>query len=377
MANISDKLADEFVEYAIDLQRFSESAVNDIRGFLTQLAQDLEEALKKIDPAGPEMERYRAKRLTELLKTVKKTINKTYTDIGRHVGRELRELAEIEVSAAEKINVAVGYDLIKAGLNKNRLKRLVDGTLIDGAPSSEWWSRQSDSLAQRFADEVRMGMALGEATEQILERLGYKDGKRIKGQRWHYFEKGILGPRIRDARSVVLTSVHAVSQKVRHDMYQDNADVIKGVQALATLDNRTTQICMSRSGNAWTLDGKPLGKTKEDFPGPPPWHWRCRSTLIPLLCSIRELGGRLSPRKLAGLKKSASKRTQSSMDGQVAADLNYEQWLKTKPKEFQVEVLGPKKYELWKNGKLTFRDLVDQKGRPLTVKELQKKYGRK
>jgi len=375
MANISDKIADNFVAYAVDLQRFSAGAFNSIRDFLTKLAQEIEETLKKIDPSGSERDRYRAQRLAELLKTIKKTINKTYSDIDRHVGRELRELAETEYLAAGKINAVVGFDLIKTGLSGDRLKHLVDETLIDGAPSGEWWRRQRDSLMQRFTDEVRMGMAQGETTAEILKRLGYKDGRRIKGQRWHYFEKGILGPRIKDAKSVVLTSVHAVSQRVRYDIYQNNTDAIRGVQALTTLDDRTTQICMSRSGNTWTLDGKPLGNTKEKFPGPPPWHWRCRSTLIPLLYSFEELAGKLPPRKAAGLKKNVSKRTQSSMDGQVAADLNYEQWLKTKPKGFQLDVLGPKKYELWEKGKITFRDMVDQSGMPYTIKDLQRKYG--
>lgn len=68
-----------------------------------------------------------------------------------------------------------------------------------------------------------------------------------------------------------------------------------------------------------------------------------------------------------------SESTQASMDGQIAADLSYEQWLRKKPKKFQIEQLGPKKYELWKKGELTFTDLINQTGRPLTVKELEEK----
>jgi hypothetical protein len=85
------------------------------------------------------------------------------------------------------------------------------------------------------------------------------------------------------------------------------------------------------------------------------------------------LSGRdLGERKKAKLDKMPES-TQASMDGQVAADLSYERWLRKKPKKFQIETLGPGKYELWKKGELTFTDLISQTGRPLTIKELEEK----
>ena len=36
------------------------------------------------------------------------------------------------------------------------------------------------------------------------------------------------------------------------------------------------------------------------------------------------------------------------MDGQVSGGKNYEEWLKTKSKAFQIEVLGVEKQKLWK-----------------------------
>ena len=68
--------------------------------------------------------------------------------------------------------------------------------------------------------------------------------------------------------------------------------------------------------------------------------------------------------------------TRASMDGQVAADMTYEQWLKKKDAAepgFAKSVLGPGRYNLWKNGKLTLRDLVDQRGRELTLEQLDAK----
>ena len=66
------------------------------------------------------------------------------------------------------------------------------------------------------------------------------------------------------------------------------------------------------------------------------------------------------------------------MDGQVSAAMDYETWLRSKPEAFQREVLGPGRYDLWKNGvvgangrsPVSLADMVDQKGRPVRVREL-------
>ena len=54
---------------------------------------------------------------------------------------------------------------------------------------------------------------------------------------------------------------------------------------------------------------------------------------------------------------------------------NYEDWLKGKDKEFQKDVLGKGKWELWKAGKVGFTDLVDQTGNPVSLGVLRGKLG--
>jgi hypothetical protein len=158
-------------------------------------------------------------------------------------------------------------------------------------------------------------------------------------------------------------------------VYQANKDVIKGVQAQVTLDHRTSAICMARSGFAWDLDGKPLPgtDTDEDFPGPPPWHPNCRSTLIPIVKSIGEIVEDPEvDKEVAKVAEEVPKATQSSMDGQVAQVLTYEDWLKSKSEAFQKEVLGPGKWELWQKGQIGLKDLIDQRGRPIALEQLQR-----
>jgi hypothetical protein len=61
----------------------------------------------------------------------------------------------------------------------------------------------------------------------------------------------------------------------------------------------------------------------------------------------------------------------ASMDGPVDKQ-SYIQWLSKQSKARQLEVLGPGKYKLWKEGKISLKDMIDQRNRPLTVAELKK-----
>jgi hypothetical protein len=53
--------------------------------------------------------------------------------------------------------------------------------LIQGAPSAEWWSRQSLDTSFKFSNAVRQGLAQSETNQQIIARI---IGKR--GCPWHH-----------------------------------------------------------------------------------------------------------------------------------------------------------------------------------------------
>jgi len=96
----------------------------------------------------------------------------------------------------------------------------------------------------------------------------------------------------------------------------------------------------------------------------------CRSMLLPVLKKWDELG---SP-ALAKFKE-FPKGQRASMDGLVPADLTYSDWLKKKElagPEFANKLLGKGKAQLWRDGKITLQQLVDNSGQPFTLKELKK-----
>lgn len=178
---------------------------------------------------------------------------------------------------------------------------------------------------------------------------------------------GVLEVSRRNAAALVQTSIQTVANVARLEAFAQNADIVKGVKQISTLDSHTTDICIAYSGMAWNLEGKPIQGNKLAFNNGPPRHWNCRSILIPITKTFKELGI-----DTPELKKS----TRASTDGQIDAGTTFDSFLKRKGEAFQNEILGPGRAKLWRDKKITLQQLLDLQGNPLSLSELQAKYAR-
>ena len=84
---------------------------------------------------------------------------------------------------------------------------------------------------------------------------------------------------------------------------------------------------------------------------------------MPILKSFKEIGSDYPE---------MPKSTRSSMDGQVPEETTFKDFLDRKGEAFQDEVLGKGKAKLWRDGKITLQQLLDQSGNPIPLKELDK-----
>ena len=373
---ISDTLGDKFTSHGVDLQRFDGHQRGQILGLLSELEADLIAKLQAIDPTQPTRARYKKQRLERLLNEVRATISTTYKDINSTMAKEMRGFAEFEQRfVVDTVNGAAGLQIMDAALTSEFLNNIVKEGLISGAPSSEWWAKQSGNLTQSFKNEIRTGMASGESIGDMVRRIrGKATGKRHKyfdpktgKPKWYVeFSGGIMDTGTRQAEALVRTSVQQVAADTRRELYDANADVVKGIQQISTLDGRTTPVCVAYSGASWDLARKPINGNTLPYNGGVLRHWSCRSTEIPILKTFKEIGVDLDELPPG---------TRSSMDGQIAADTSFDDWLGTKPEDFQNDLLGVGKAQLWRDGQITLTDLVNQRGRPLTLAELTAKHG--
>jgi hypothetical protein len=245
-------------------------------------------------------------------------------------------------------------------ISEQQARSIESATLVEGARTREQWRRQAGAFLNQFRDVIRTSMNNGESLQQATTRVvgGTVDG--IPTQ-------GVMKTTRARANALVSTSVNAVQNGARLATFQANTDVIKGVQQVSTLDNLTSGICIAYSGQAWNVETlAPIPPATLPFNGGPPRHFNCRSTLVPVIKSFRELGIN---------RKEIPPGTQASLDGQVPGDQTFEQWIGKKSKIFQDKVLGRARARLWRNKKITLTQLVDMRGNALTLDQLEAKFG--
>lgn len=363
----ADKIADEMRRHMLDLLKVARGSRDQVfrqlkdleKAMITKLAAD------DFGDGEPGLSNFQRERFTDLATWAREKIQGTYDEINASQEQDLTEIADVEMKfTGNMINKVVGVDLVTNQLSDEQVSSIASDVLIQGAPSKAWWDKQAKSVETDFANEMRKGMMQGETLSQLAGRVRGTPG--IPGVTAP--GAGLMSRAKKNAEALVRTSALTVSANARRDLYAANGDVIKGIQQLSTLDGRTTEICMAYAGAAWDLDLNPIDGAPP-YNGGTPRHWGCRSAEIPVLRSYAEiLNNPDIPEPPEG--------TRASMDGEVAADMSFDEWLKGKEEEepgFARDMMGAGKSELWKAGKITLQDLVGSNGETMTLSEIRAK----
>lgn len=386
--NASDKFAVELTSGLIDLSRFTRTIQRRVVSMLRVLEADLVRKIEAFDLEGETSPSARRIRTNQLISNVRKDIRSRYNMAAKRLEMELREVAVLtHEQAVSMINDIFSIDIVGITLTSADLKALVKRDVVLGEPTREWWKGQAEDTRRRFAREMRIGSLSGETNAQLIRRVrGGPTGRNIlvelangKVRRVREFSGGIMDISRREAEGLVRTSAQSVSNNTLLRTYKENDDIIKGVEAVTTLDGKTSDICMARTGAAWDNDGNalPESSVSESFPGPPPWHWLCRSTLGPITKSwaelVEEAGGDPKRQKLLDTVPNS---TRVSMDGLVGKEVKtFDDWLRVKGDTFARKKLGPARFDLWKEGKLTTSQLINSAGKPRNLKQIRQAVG--
>lgn len=345
MATANDKLLNELVAHAIDLQGYSNNVVKKMIALLNSADADLVEQLKVAMDKLPASQ-FNADRLTKLLAGVREVNTNIYTQITDGLSTELRDLTEYELGYQKQLLASTLPQAAIATINVNEVYAAAMAKPFSGKLLKEFLSGMESKRIDSVRDAVRMGYIESQTVGEIV--------KRIRGTKALNYADGLLQVSRRDAEAIVTTAINHTGNFAREALYDKNSDIIKAVRYTATLDMRTTQLCASRDG----LEFK-LGKPKPAIPA----HIRCRSLYVPVLKSWRELG--INADEIPDS-------TRASLDGQVPAKLTYGEWLFKQSPERQNRVLGIDKAELFRSGKLSFDKFVSPLGHSYTLAELKK-----
>ena len=356
---IPNRIHSALIKHNLDLQRYSSGLQLRIEAILDQLGKDLAHELMD---AGLETTRtaWKTARLRALINAAGNRIGQTYQGIQELTGAELSELVSITgAGVTTAINDAIGAKILVAPKwTGEQLASIAGDALIRGAPSAEWWSRQSVGFRQAFADSMRQGMLRGETITEMRDRILPKvDLRRIAPE-----SRPLIWTARRNAEALVRTSVMAVANDAHMAAYAANSDIIASLQWVATLDPRVCISCGQQDLQTWEMGQNHII---------PPLHWGCRCGITVITKSWEQLAREAHGNST--LAKELDKipiGDRASMNGPVSGDTSFESWFGSQDRTWQEEYLGPGRMRLYESGKLGLSDMTDGKGSPYTLKQL-------
>lgn len=214
---------------------------------------------------------------------------------------------------------------------------------IVGATFSDYLDSVESTLFKTWDSSVRTGYLTGETTQQIVKNvLGS-----VSGSNKALLESGS----VRKLRNSLVTNTRTVLQafanESRNAFFKDNDKIFSGYRWLATLDLRTCVLCGSfEEKYRFTAD-------VDDIPSIPV-HPNCRCIVIPVIKS-----------EFANLDYNGER---ASMDGPVGSKTTYSQWFDGQSEARQRDILGPSRFDLYKQG-YKVKDFVSG-NKIMTLKEL-------
>lgn len=331
----SHGIIEALVRHQLFIQRYGGSAVKRALPILRQLARDLRDRIE-----GGALTEFQAGRAARLEQDIKALIATAVADIEGLL--EIDEFARHEVDFATKVlSASVAVDLAPAispdqlrAVTTRSLMTLVSGENVKRVTLRQAFDEFAGAIGRDALRVVQAGVLEGKTQQQMARGVAEIVTTRSRQQ----------------AESLVRTATNHIGSIARNTVYQANVDILEGERWISTLDGRTTLICAGRDREVY-----PLGQ------GPrPPAHFGCRSIMVPVVKEqyrIQALGER------------------ASMGGPVDNRTTYGGWLKQQSDEFIDDVLGPKRAQLFRSGKVSIDRFTDDLGRTLTLDELRAREG--
>lgn len=371
--SIPEKLFDDVIKNQIYTEQYANGLAKKIQVLLTSAQDEIVGQIAKIDPAAPTMTKWKQARLEKLNENISDILDSTFKEIGKESKTSLIDLGNTQsASTVNNFNKTVKADLFNVTLTPDNVKAIVENTMIDGKVIGDWWQNAKESTKTKMSaalaagtQALQVGMVQGESIGELVNR--------IRGSK---LTPGIMSVTKREATALVRTSVLQVANSTRQEIYKANADVLEGIQFVATLDNKTTPLCRAIDRKSYDMQMQPIGHSFA-YPGPPPLHWQCRTTIVPLVKSWEQLAGSKSPlpNKVKKQLQNIPLGERASINGPVTESMTYNDWLLTQSIEEQQSILGQGKWKLWSENKLDMTDLIDNTGKELTLTQLQANLG--
>lgn len=377
MPTANEEFLDSIIRHQVGLMRLVPHIQGQVVDILNATEDDLSQQI--VRRLGKSQSRAKVQQTLKAIQAIRspawKKVNKAWVD-------ELTELASSEPEFIDGALKSASPAVLNTTLPSNQqLKNIVTARPFQGATLGTWASKIEADDIGRIQRQVQIGLTQGESSQDI--------GRRVIGTVRQRGRNGITQVTRNNANAITRTAVNHVANQSKVEYYEENKDIFEGELYVATLDGRTTIVCMGYDGKVY-----PIGE------GPrPPVHWQCRSLRIAtingevvgdrparaftekqLLREYSQQKGFRTPSKRDALPRghkgsydAFKRRRMRELTGTVPAKTTYSEWLRRQSKEFQDDVLGPARGKLFRAGRVKLDKFTNRAGDKLTLRELRQK----
>lgn len=331
-------IQDAIIRHQVYLGRYAGGISNDLRKLIDDLGKDIEQMI--LADQKPD-EILSVTKLRGIQGEIQQAVNRL--DVPGNINGHMEELAPQELAYMETLlGRATSAEIVLTAPEAIYAIVTKESMLLHSS-TGKLTRATIDELIDIFTSGIPTGI-----NRRI--QAGYVDGESVQDMA-RAVRRMVSGRNARQAEAVVRTIVSHVSTQARRPALLANKDILTGERFIATLDRRTTLICISYDGKIFPVDEGPML----------PLHYGERSTRSPEVDPRFGLSGLTGERPEKGAEG----------PGTVRGDTKYSGWLRRQPADFQDDVLGRERAKLFRAGKVKAENFVDASGKVLTLEELE------
>ncbi len=377
MPTANQRLYEATVRHQVHLLRFAEGQAKRALDLLVAAEAELLGDITSALAAGRS-----TARLESLLTSIKQRRAQVYGQLGMDMKEALKGLAEADGKwESDAIAGSVPIQLNMATVPLEQLHAAVESP-INGLKLDRWLDNIQEAEVSKLQQAVSLAFIQGQTIDQLT--------RAIRGTQANGFTDGILPVSTRNAQALARTAVSHISNQARESVWEANSDIVRALRWTSTLDGRTSTMCQARDGHLTPIGDSALGSGEVQLVpagARPPGHFQCRSLMVAVLDGVAIAGDRpFVADERTRAAREADFRRQAKAEGKtiqqvrsewadknvgrVPAKTTYQDWLKGQPHEFQDEVLGRGKAELFRKG-VPLERFVDASGKTLSLEALK------
>ena len=331
----NSELFNALVRHQIYLQRFAGSNSRKLKATIVSMRRDVNKALLGLDKVRTPTQR------KAFLASINTIISTKFDDANAVVAGNMEELAAYEAAFSKRITEGTITTELSGLTNKTISSRVLKRAFAFSATD-----KMDINTALNTFGKAKRKQILNTIKSGVIENKAIPDISRSINE--------IVNVRaLHQADTLARTLVQHVTTATREELYKGNKDVIKAVEWVSVLDDRTTSGCQA-------LDGQVFPINEGIRPG---YHWNCRSVVVPVVKDEFNLAAGAATSRVAKGDKGTER---------VGTKTDYQSWLKKQPVEFQDDVLGTTKGQLFRKGGLTLDKFADKNYSEISLEDLRK-----